>query len=758
MEHTDYRDPGLTPEARARDLLSRMSLHEMVGQLNQRLYGFSCYGREGQTLSLSETFCREAERWGGIGVLYGLYRADPWSGRDFATGLPGVLAKKAYNLAQHYVISRSRFGIPMLLSTECPHGHQALGGYLLPAGLAMGASWDPALVQDAFHVCGLQMKELGVDLALISMLDVLRDPRWGRSEECYGEDPFLCARFAQSAVRGCQSAGVGVVAKHFCAQGEGTGGVNASAARIGERELREIHLPPAEAAVRAGAVGVMAAYNEIDGVPCHANRRLLTDLLRGEYGFDGVLMSDGLAVDRLEALTDGDTTAAGALALGAGVDVGLWDKGFAALEQAVERGLVPEACVREAAFRVLRLKFARGLFEHPYLEETEPKVYGPADFPQSRRLAEGSAVLLKNNGILPLRTDAMRSVAVLGPNADSLYNQLGDYSPPLAPGSGVTVLQGIRAVLEPLGVQVRHASGCSVCGRETGGIGEAVALAAACDVTVLVLGGSSSRFGGAQFDDNGAARSYGLADMDCGEGVDCAGLSLPGVQEELVKAVAALHKPLVAVVIAGRPYALGASAELSNAMLYAFYPGPQSGAALADLLFGRVQPSGCLPVSIPRSAGQLPAYYNPRASYEAMRYRDLPQTPLFPFGYGLHYTEISVSGVSAGQEVSRAALEQGEKVRVTCRVRNGGTLPGHAVLQLYLHARGGSVVRRAKELKAFQKFFLVPGEEKECALELGREELSAWGKEMRFAPEPGTVDLFLEESGRHVWTGTLCID
>ena len=255
MANEKFRDSTLSPAERAADLLSRLTLREKVGQVNQRLYGFNSYARTGDRVELSEDFQKEVERWGGLGVLYGLYRADPWADKDYATGLTGDTAVRAYNLAQRYVIEHSRFGIPMLLSTECPHGHQALDGYLLPVNLAMGAAWNPALVEEAFGVVGSQIREMGVDFALVSMLDVLRDPRWGRSEECYSEDPYLCAKNAEAAVRGCLSGGVDAVAKHFCAQGETTGGVNASAARIGERELREIHMPPMAAAAKAGAKG-----------------------------------------------------------------------------------------------------------------------------------------------------------------------------------------------------------------------------------------------------------------------------------------------------------------------------------------------------------------------------------------------------------------------------------------------------------------------------------------------------------------------
>lgn len=742
-----FRDSTKAPAERAADLLSRLTTAEKVGQINQRLYGFHCYKKVGDTVELSAEFKAEVERFQGLGTLYGLYRADPWADKTYETGLTGEAAVKAYNAAQRYVVSHSRFGIPMLLSTECPHGHQALDGYLLPVSLAMGASWNPALVEAGFHTVGRQLSEMGVDLALISVLDVLRDPRWGRSEECFSEDPYLSAVYAAAAVRGCTAAGVEAVVKHFCAQGETTGGVNASAARIGERELREIHLPPMAAAAKAGAKGVMAAYNEIDGVPCHANEWLLKDVLRGEMGFDGVVMADGCAVDRLNVLTGGDDAANGALALCAGVDISLWDSGFSALEEAVTRGLVSMGTLDDAVLRVLEIKFARGLFEHPYLGEKPLTDFNSGAFSESRALAEESAVLLKNDGILPLAPEKYSRVAVIGPNADAMYRQLGDYTPPVKDGVGST-LHG--ALKDALGEgRVRFLQGTSVCGGETDEVEAAARLAAESDVVILALGGSSSRFSGAEFDTNGAAIVGKKLQMDCGEGMDASSLALPGAQNALFEAVIRTGTPTVSVVIAGRPYAVPEVAEKSRALLWAFYPGPWGGEALADILLGRVNPSGCLPVSLPRRDGQLPVYYNARASYDAMRYRDLPNTPLYPFGFGLSYTSFETENV-------RADFHDGT-VRVSLSVRNTGDRAGKPVLQLFIAAQSGSVVRRVRELKAFRKITLKPGEVREMTLTPDQDALRVWNRRMQFVTEAGDVSLHLTLNGTEVWQGTVRI-
>ncbi|MDO4332909.1 MAG: glycoside hydrolase family 3 N-terminal domain-containing protein [Eubacteriales bacterium] len=759
-----YQDSTLSACARAKDLLGRMTLREKIGQLNQRLYGFRIYekkeGADGIQIELDREFEEEVLKYGGLGCLYGLYRADPWADKDYHTGLTGALAKKAYNQVQRFVLEHSRLGIPMMMSSECPHGHQALDGYLLPVNLAAGATFHPQLLKDAYHVCGKQLQNMGVDFALASMLDVLRDPRWGRSEECYSEDPYLSARLAEAAVAGIQEAGPAVVAKHFAAQGEGTGGINASAARIGERELREIHLPPMAACAKAGVKGVMAAYNEIDGIYCHANPRLLKDILRDEMGFSGVVMADGVAIDQLDFMT-GDNVASGALALSSGVDMGLWDAAFGKLEMALERGLVTQEQIDVAALRILTLKFERGLFEHPFLEETEEGMYFPYEkYPQSLQMARESGVLLKNReGVLPLTAQSGR-LAVIGPNADALYNQLGDYSPPMRREDGCTVLDGIKQIFADW--QVSYTQGCYLRGRAPEMLEEAKKLAEESDLIVCVLGTSSSRFGGAVFDANGAALNLntesGLG-MDCGEGMDCADLELPEAQTELLKTLAQTGKRIVTVVIAGRPLALRTVCELSDAVLLSFYPGPLGGLAIAELLAGRENPSGRLPVSLPAATGQVPVYYNYKSSYLAWNYMDAKKAPLFSFGFGLDYTRYTYENValSAARLTTDELKENGISLRM--KIRNAGGRAGFAVPQLYVKDVAASTVRRVKELKAFDKVWLEAGQEKDVCLALGEEQLGLWNERMQFVTEPGVFELELSDKGESIWKGEfeLCI-
>ncbi len=781
-----YQDSNLSPRERARDLLSHMTVREKAGQLNQHLYGFQVYERRENEVELSRELIEEVEYYGGLGVLYGLYRADPWSGKTYENGLTGVLAPKTYNKIQKFVLEHSRLGIPMLLSTECPHGHQALDGYLLPVNLNAGAAFHPELVRKAYEVCGSQLKDMGVHLALISVLDVLRDPRWGRSEECYSEDPYLSGELAKAAVTGIQSTGITAVAKHFCAQGEGTGGINASAARIGERELREIHLPSAKACCQAGVQGIMAAYNEIDGIPCHSNKKLLTGILREEMGFDGIVMADGLAIDRLDVMT-GNNARSAAIALKAGVDVSLWDEGFTRLEEAYDNGFLTMEELDRAVFRVLKLKFELGLFENPYIEEKDiSKVYTHKNHPEALQLARESVCLLKNeDNILPLNRKNIGSIAVIGPNADEIYHQLGDYTPPVREGEGITVLKGIKEFLKNHGedVAVRLSKGCGLIGKEEDYIKEAVQLAKACDYTILVLGGSSSRFSKVEFDANGAAKLGESLDMDCGEGIDSAVLSLPGLQDRLTEAIAQTGKPIITVLVQGRPYAIPEVNRYSKALLCAFYPGIAGGQAIAEVLFGETCPSGHLPVSLPRHVGQLPVYYNYKDSYNAMNYSNIPDKALYSFGYGLSYTTFHYGDIklkyqyaidcvgadSCLKDKKQIECSESESIGLTLNnmtkgcieveinITNNGNYDGYALILLFIKDLQSSVIRRVKELKGFTKVWVNKGETKRAVLQLDEEKLSSWNEFMEFTMEAGDIQLMLSDGCQTFWQGKVIL-
>lgn len=740
---------------RAGKLLGQMTLKEKTGQLCQRLYGFRCYEvikdkSGGCEIRISDDFKAEVEACGGIGTLYGLFRADPWSERDYENGLEGELAVKAYNLMQKYVLEHARLPIPMLHSSECPHGHQALDGYLLPVNLATGATFNPSLLKEAAGICGEQLKGMGVDLALVSALDILRDPRWGRSEECFGEDPFLAGCFAKAAVEGIQNTGIGVVAKHFCAQGETTGGVNASAARIGEQELYEIHLPAAKRCCEADVKGIMAAYNEIDGVYCHANPHLLNDVLRQEFGFGGIVMADGTAVDRLDAITQ-DNAASAALALSSGVDVGLWDTAFSRLSEALERGLVSEEEIDRAVLRVLELKFELGLFDAPYIgadgkrtdvfpEESFFRQYSYQEYPQSKRLSQESPVLLKNQGgILPLMDKGLK-IAVMGQNANHIYRQIGDYSPPLREGEGSTFWQGM--LKEARGRQLRLYQGKVSP--------EAEEIIDWSDVAIIATGGSSSRFEGAVFDSNGAAVKSGAMQMDCGEGVDSSALKLPREDEALLALAKERGKKTVALVIAGRPYVISEITKAADALLYAFYPGPMGGEAAAELIYGVKSPSGRLPVSLPRSVGQLPVYYNHPISYQAMSYCDQEEGALYAFGEGMGYSRFGFCDFQT--EVT------GEGIAFSCQVENQGEWEDAAVLQCYRRVITSRRVPRVRELKAFQKIWLKKGEKRKVTVSIGRDFFAVYNGNGEWKEEKGKYELLLMDGGKLIWKGEVeCI-
>ncbi|MEU5954690.1 glycoside hydrolase family 3 N-terminal domain-containing protein [Streptomyces sp. NPDC047525] len=743
MSEPLYRDADAPVADRVRDLLSRMTLTEKVGQVNQRMYGWHAYERTPGPRGghrLTDAFRAEVAAFDGMGALYGLQRADPWSGVTFADGITAADAARVADSVQRHVMSSTRLGIPVLMVEEVPHGHQALDGTVLPVNLAVGATWDPDLYEAAAAGAAAELRARGGHVALVSALDLVRDPRWGRAEECFGEDPYLAARFTQALVRGMQGDGpafapdrAAVVLKHFAGQGATVGGRNSAATELGPRELHEIHLVAARAGVRAGAAGVMAAYNEYDGLPCAASRELLTGLLRERWGFTGLVMADGCALDRLVRLA-GDPVAAGALALGAGTDLSLWDGCFPRLAEAVERGLISEDALDAAVARVLALKFRLGLFERPYVDETAH--HRPQQAELSERLARESVVLLSHDGsTLPLAEPSR--IAVIGPNADALPQQLGDYTAPQRPGTGLTVLDGIRAVAPP-GTEVAYARGCDLVGGDQGGVAEAVALAAGADTAVLVLGGSSAREADTRFDSNGAAvvASGAPAGMTCGEGVDLAELALPDGQLALLDAVAATGTPVVVVLVQGRPHAVPELSGRARAVLCAWYPGPWGGRAVADVLFGRAEPVGRLPVSVPRSAAQLPVFYNAK-DHGYRGYVDQPATALHAFGHGLSYTTVEYEG----PRLSRTQAPVGDPaLTCTVAVTNTGARAVRETVQLYVRrVAGSSSWPRVRELRGFARIDLDPGERAEVAFVVDADTLASLDRALEYVVEPGEV-------------------
>lgn len=747
MKIEDYQNQDLEPGIRAADLLKRLDLREKVGQINQTLYGFRSYERVEGEIVLSEDLFESIRYWGGLGVLYGLYRTDPWTQKDLESGLNKDEMIAVYNQIQRAVITESRFAIPVLFSQESPHGSVSLDSYLLPVNLAAGASFNPQLYQAACSVAGKELNEAGVQLALVSMLDLVRDPRWGRSEECFSEDPFLASSMARAAVRGYSEAGAPVVAKVFIAHGEGSGGINAAAAKLGERELHEIHVPPVVAASDAGAVGVMAAYNEIDGIYCHANSYLLRTVLRDEIGFDGIVMADGLAIDKLNLMT-GDTLESAAMALRAGVDVSLWDEAYTRLEEAVKRHPELEANLDAACERVLRLKFASGLYDKPYLEEAKLPLYTVDQYPQSLDLARESIVLLTNHGeALPLKKDKSKITAVIGPHVRDVYTHCGDYTPYLRPEQCCSIADGLGRA-----GKVLVEEGCGIRRRSELALERARSIAAEADQVILTLGGSSSRFGESSFAANGALAGM-PGDVDCGEGVDLADLNLADAQLELFREIRRITReraiPLITVIVAGRAYAIAEVAEQSDALIYSLYPGPMGGLALADVIYG-LAPAGRLPLTLPRTNLQIPCYYNHQASYEP-RYADAEADALFEFGFGLTYTSFDLENV----RLSATTLTEGETIDIEVKIRNSGPVRAAAVLQLYIRQGRSSRVPRVSELKAFTKQEIESGETADMFLSLRAEDLKVWSVNKRWELEEGPYSLSIKDQGKLLWRDTI---
>lgn len=666
--------------ARVEQALSRLDFTQRVGQLNQRLLGWRAVERTASGFRITDEGRREIDRWGGLGALYGLFRADAWSGRRWQNGIRPEERAEVAALVQDEV--RRAGGLGVLLSEEAPHGHQALGGTIMPVPLASAATFDPDLIREASAAVAAQLSASGVHLALVSTLDLLRDPRWGRSEECFGEDPLLASLMTTAVVDGMQGAGrssvggagVAVVLKHLAAQGESMGGRNGQSSVIGERDLAELHLPMVRAGVDAGALGFMAAYNDIDGIPCCANPALLRDLLRDEYGFDGIVMADGFAVDRLEALT-GDLPAAGRLALLSGVDLSLWDEGFSSLDRFADDVEV-RAAVDTACRRVLELKDRFGLLEPVAPGPSADALRESIELGErlSRRVADGSLVLLERAS-LPWSADGIGDILVAGPFADDHTALLGDYVAPLRDGAP-SIADSLRRALPAATVHV------------TNDLAEAESRARDADAVVLVVGGTSHRSYDDDFADNGALASVAAATS--GEGVDLADLDLPPEQRALISRVAAATSaPIAAIVVAGRPHVLTPLVDAGTAIVWAGFPGPHGGDAVADVLLGVRSPTGRLTFTAPRSSGVVPVHHNDRHDASSV-YRDVPDPVLFPFAAGTGYAEPQASDLSIEAH--------GDGLAVSVTVTNPHDTSVTAVLPVFVHRRGGIVLPRRQEL------------------------------------------------------------
>lgn len=697
-------------------LIDSMSFTQKVGQLNQRLFGWKSVERNAAgRLVASDELKQEIARWGGLGALYGLLRADPWSGQHWGNGIRPEERPEAVAVVQQTVLERGAHGIGVLLSEEAPHGHQALGGAVLPTNLGLGATFDSQGVQEAEAAVAAELAASGIHIALVSGLDIARDPRWGRCEECFGEDPLMASRMCEAIVTGMQGehrskvgrGGVAVVLKHLAAQGEAVGGRNGQSAVLGPHDLHEIHLPPVAAGVRAGALGFMAAYNDIDSVPCCANPWLLEDYLRDQLGFDGIVMADGLAVDRLEDMA-GSIPAAGRAALLAGVDVSLWDEGFARLEEYVDDEQVA-AAVDTALRRVLELKAMFGLLPEDgadtaaiAMPDADAIAQATADGREQAKRMAREAITLINDGRSAVTLDSIRGVLtdaqagpviVAGPFADDFGCFLGDYTAPLPADEQSSIY---RQLVARLGKD-------RVCLAAKPSDVSANRWASAAAV-VFVCGSTSERSYDSEFDDNGAAKAVAEYGATCGEGVDLSDIRLPWHQDEMLDEVVALTTaPVVSVVVCGRAHVLTHVIGQSAVTIWVGYAGQYGPQAVADVLIDGAGLPGRLPVTLPAHPAAIPVRYNDRQS-AAHVYKDAAEPVLREFGYGAgSLAGVTFSGMHADAE-SRA-----NEVLVQVTAHAGDHKTAGSV-NLFAHVSGGRRIPRLAVLVDSVALTLEAGE------------------------------------------------
>ncbi|MCI1686800.1 glycoside hydrolase family 3 N-terminal domain-containing protein [Schleiferilactobacillus harbinensis] len=733
-----YQNDTLPIRVRVQDLLARMTTQEKISQVNQHLYGWQSYTRHGSEFTLTDQFKAHVAWGGGLGALYGLFRADPWSGRTLENGIPAAQSATVSNMVQQYVITHSRLGIPALIVEEAPHGHQALGAVSYPTNLGKSNSFDPALVAQCAQLQAAELAAKGVHLALVSTLDLLKDPRWGRSEETFGESPTLTAAYTQAVIRGFQgdlisddcfldhpadaNRHIGVVIKHLIGQGDALGGHNAGTVPLGEREVREVY-GPLVASIRH-AVGVMAAYNDIDGVPCHANRQLLTRWLRTANHFQGLVMADGTALDRLTDLT-GSVAAAAQQALTAGVDLSLWDDVYTHIDQALAADPTLMTALDTAVARVLAVKFLLGLFDQPLVSPSEaaklPKII-TASHQANAKLAVESMTLVKNNGVLPLARN--QKVAVIGPHTASIYDWLGDYTAPQAPDQFTSLTDAVRPyasqVCTALGSQLR----VGVPDQDYRWLDEAEDCASESDAVILTLGGSSARAFDMHFLTNGALAAP-QGNTDTGENVDLADLSLSADQLSLLRVIKNTGKPLIVVMVQGRPYDIRPVLAIADAVLLAWYPGQAGPQAVADILFGQTTPTGRLAISYPRSSGQLPVYYYQRHAAKNADYLDESGAPLLPFGAGLDYTTWIVHSLSLTHDL----IEQ--RTAITVTAANTGQYDSSLPLLLFGRFRGTTVLPREKQLLATRRVTIPAGQKQTVTFTVPDTALTYYDAHMR---------------------------
>ena len=750
----DYKNPQLPAAARVKDLLKRMSLEEKVAQLRST--------HASNPRLTDEVFNNTAK----MDSLYG--KGIGMINPDFDATMEQTIQRR--NALQHYLKTKTRLGIPVLFIDEAHHGLLAPGSDVFPTSIALASSWDTALVRKVYTHIAHESAVKGTRYVLAPVVDVCRDPRWGRTSETYGEDPWYCGIMGSAVVQGYQGSADGSIRKghvaatlkHFTGHGESEAGINQAPANYSVRTLREMHMEPFRICINnAKPAGIMASYVDIDGIPSHASKWLFKDVLRKEWQYKGMVVSDWWGIDQLwnkhrMAVNEKD---AARKSFDAGVTIDLpFGNNYAHLVQLVKEGSVKMPAIDSAVSYILDLKFRMGLFEESdiSIDDAKKHMANPAGRLLAREAAEKSIILLKNEGnILPLDKLKYKKIAVVGPCA--AVNYLGDYSG--IPGRNVSILQGIRdkvgsnsEVVYAPGVKITtNGDTISLNNYNYGGpakfasekengqlIKEAINTASSADVIIVAVGENEQ-----MVRESGRPDRWG----------DAATLDLLSNQDDLVKAMVTTGKPVIVYLMNGRPLSVNYAAQNARALIEGWFAGEEAGNALANILFGDVNPSGKLTISIPRSVGQLPVYYNRKPSAHAYEYVSQPSQPLFPFGYGLSYTTFDYST----PKLSRPTLTKDQELKVSVMVTNTGSRAGEETVQLYIHQKTASVTRPVKELKAFRKISLEPGASAQVTFNINTSMFAFWRADMTYGTEPGEVEIFIGPSSVNVQKVNLTI-
>lgn len=735
-----YKDPKAPVADRVEDLLQRMTLDEKVEQMMMTGLG----------------------DFAGSKAVYGVCDS-PFE------SLEKIVEQSAR--AKRHARENTRLGIPPIQIAECLHGQLAYGATIFPQAISQGSTWNPELIEKMASVIAYEASASGVDQALSPLFDLIRDARYGRNEECYAEDPYLVGEMGKAFIVGMQGkpeqtrTGIPAgklmcTAKHFAGYSQPWAGINLAPSSLGEREMRTLHLEPFRKAVKeANVYAVMPSYNEVDGVPAHANHFLLTQVLRDEWEFPGYVFSDYGGASQLYNfhLIAKDKAEAAERAVTAGLDLEAARPDiYPHLIQLVKEGRIPESLIDRSVRRILSAKFKAGLFEKPYPDAANIKkqVHLPAHVGLAQEIAEESIILLQNeNDLLPLDIKRLKSIAVVGPNADQV--QYGDYSYTRDNKSGVTVLDGIRSLVGDA-VKVNYAKGCSISGLDKDGFPEAVKAAEKSDAVVVVLGGTSVILSGLGWGRGPGENEVGDP-FTCGEGYDLTDIDPLGVQRELVQELKKTGKPIILVLVHGRPWSISWEKENIPAILEAWYPGERGGMAVANILFGKVNPSGRLNATVPQSVGHIPVFYDYKPSAKGINrepgskekagrdYVFSSPAPLFPFGFGLSYTIFEYSDMQVSKKVFGK-----ESVEVSVLVKNTGSLTGKEVVQFYINDKRSSVTTPVMALKRFKKIELKPGESKRVSFSIPYIELGLWNSQMEFVTEPGEFEFMFAKSAEDI--------